>query len=766
MMLDDDILVGDWLNDIEVGKDEDQFSWIDDLDNSEEPQYTSFPPLRDNKMPHMPIGGSVDEDFFYSIKLVCYKNIDLQPKTIGQWAEILFSGLKTNEKGHRMSRLKREYTIYFTSEGLFTYDIDKIVKHFSSFFILDDKEATSHNTDSNQMYSEIYDALEKELIESRTTRNVKIYTIVSITEIQNVPKKPLIYGAVIEMQEGEDPRFREGLRIAIKIEKIRYVVEVVEYDYDDGILYFTSSRELDWQPWDRMRVYMDSSFLLEKLRQRITLAEAWKINPLFPIHKFIKGTTKNIASISHKAIPNKICAILDPSQRYAYHAAIDKDITFIWGPPGTGKSFTLARVIRAFYDIPDERTAICCISNVAIDQLVNKLVDVLDGENLQIEPGNIYRAGHTTDPQILETEYLFPDDERTRLLRFKMLRKIERLAIMRENGEPKESFVGLIAEIKDLRKELREHTDYLVKRSRVVFSTVANFVSSSKINACTFDNLIIDEASMLSIPNLLALASNISKRIIIVGDFQQLSPISLVPDPWLKKDVFAYCGIDEQHKTHPGLHMLLNQQRSQKTIVDIINDAFYDSQLIAEKTAADDIINVGPASGAIVARKHIEDGAVRFTKGGTRQNKANAEAVVEILDDYEATSNHEFSIGIITPYVGQTQLIRALVKARHYREDFNKRLRIGTVHTFQGSESDVIIFDIVDCGKRERSDKSSVGRIYGGKDGEHLMNVAVSRAKHKLLVVGDVLYMCNPEGNTITDKTLRIFRKLRMFAEF
>lgn len=717
-------------------------------------------------MPPVPIGRTVDEDFFYSIKLVCYKNIDLSPKTIGQWAEILFPSLKTIEKGHRMSRLKREYTIYFTPEGLFTYDIDKIVKHFSSFFVLEDKEVASRNTGFNQMYSEIYEALEKELIESRTARNVKIYKVLSITEIQNTPKKPLIYGAIIETQEGEDPRFREGLRIAIKIENVRYIVEVVDYDFDEGLLYFTSSRELDWRPWDRMRVYMDASFLLEKLRQRITLAEVWKINPLFPIHKFINGTTKNVASINHIHISDKICAILDPSQRYAFHAAIDKDITFIWGPPGTGKSFTLARVIRAFYEIPDERTAICCISNVAIDQLVNKLVDVLNRENLQIEPGNIYRAGHTTDPQILETEYLFPDDGKTRLLRSKMLRKIDCLAILREKGEPKESFVGLIAEIKDLRKELREHTDYLVKRSRVVFSTVANFISSSKINASLFDNLIIDEASMLSIPNLLALASNISKRIIIVGDFQQLSPISLVPDPWLKKDVFAYCGIDEQHKTHPGLHMLLNQQRSQKTIVDIINDAFYDSQLIAEKTAADDIINVGPASGAIVARKHIVDGAVRFTKGGTRQNKANAEAIIEILDAYEATSNHDFSIGIITPYVGQTQLIRALVKARNYREDFSKRLRIGTVHTFQGSESDVVIFDVVDCGKRERSDKSSVGRIYGGKDGEHLMNVAVSRAKHKLIIVGDVLYMCNPEGNNVTDKTLRIFRKLRMFAEF
>ena len=92
--------------------------------------------------------------------------------------------------------------------------------------------------------------------------------------------------------------------------------------------------------------------------------------------------------------------------------------------------------------------------------------------------------------------------------------------------------------------------------------------------------------------------------------------------------------------------------------------------------------------------------------------------------------------------------------------DFQERVKIVTVHTFQGSECDVIIFDMVDCSKFEKGQKTYFGKIYAGEQGEQLLNVAISRAKHKLIVVCDPDYLSSCPGGVISDKSIRIFNSL------
>jgi superfamily I DNA and/or RNA helicase len=158
--------------------------------------------------------------------------------------------------------------------------------------------------------------------------------------------------------------------------------------------------------------------------------------------------------------------------------------------------------------------------------------------------------------------------------------------------------------------------------------------------------------------------------------------------------------------------------------------------------------------------KCVSDGAVKFTKGGTRQNKANAKAVMELIDKYSQDEEAVFSIGIITPYTGQVALLKALFIEKDYNLDFRERVKIGTVHTFQGSECDIIIFDMVDCSKFEKGKQSYFGKIYAGEQGEQLLNVAISRAKHKLIVVCEPDYLRTCPGESISDKSRCIFMKL------
>ena len=79
-------------------------------------------------------------------------------------------------------------------------------------------------------------------------------------------------------------------------------------------------------------------------------------------------------------------------------------------------------------------------------------------------------------------------------------------------------------------------------------------------------------------------------------------------------------------------------------------------------------------------------------------------------------------------------MLKDLFLRRPYSLEFQDRIKIGTVHTFQGSECDVIIFDMVDSWF-ENDKKSYFGKIYAGEQGEQLLKVAISRARHKLIIV-------------------------------
>ena len=222
-------------------------------------------------------------------------------------------------------------------------------------------------------------------------------------------------------------------------------------------------------------------------------------------------------------------------------------------------------------------------------------------------------------------------------------------------------------------------------------------------------------------------------------------------------------GVNIRNTIHPALNQLLNQRRSNEKIVDLINRTFYQGKLIPAAKKNEDIVNSDPFPGRIIALKKVTEGAVRYTKGGTRQNKVFAENVISLLDILNKEKETDFTIGVITPYRGQVSLLRALVYERKYDEDFNKRIKIGTVHTFQGSECDIIIFDMVDCYVLENGKSNTIGRLYSGNDGERLLNVAVSRARHKLIVVCDPEYIKNIPGNTITTNSRTLFNKLSKY---
>ena len=713
--------------------------------------------IQDNK----PVSNAAKDLFAYCVKKVIEKNLLSESMMHNQWATKLFGYEKNSEtRIDLMSKVKREYATYFTHTMKYAFDEDKIKRDFPYLFgIEDDEEDGDYTTES--LIKDTIKALNREIAEENDPQNIELLKGEDLTLIRQQGKS-YIYQVRITVNDGQEPNFHESIPFVLKVYDKEVTCEVVDFDYGTGVLFFTSNRYVN--PASYCKVKLDSSFILEELKHRLENIKNNGVNEDLPFAKFLFEETEMISKVSHKTVPLSLVGKLDSSQKKAFLAALDTDLTLIWGPPGTGKSHTLASIIFALYQLGEDRTVVCCLSNVAVDQLLCKLLDVIEKKNLTINPGNIYRAGRSMDSRIISTDYLFPNDERTRSLRNQISDNNAKILKLKEHKQDKsEAAIVLKAANKELREELKTHTESLVKSSRLVFSTISNFILNTNLYESNFDNLIVDEASMLAMPSLIALGHNISKRIILVGDFQQLSPISMVKDDLLIDSVFEMSGVNIRNTDHPALHQLLHQRRSNEKIVDLINRTFYQGKLIPAAEENKEVIYSDPFPGKIIALKRVSEGAVRYTKGGTRQNKVFAENVISILDTLSEDKNADFTIGVITPYKGQVALLRALKKERGYDDQFDSRVKIGTVHTFQGSECDIIIFDMVDCFKLESGRPNRIGRLYSGEEGERLLNVAVSRAKHKLIVVCDPDYIKNIPGKSITINSQSLFNKLSKY---
>ena len=709
-----------------------------------------------------PASSSAKDLFVFCVKKVVYNDLFSQSMMHNQWATLLFGYEKNSTtRTDMMSKVKREYSTYFTHTLRYSFDEEKIRRDFPYLFGIEEDNEDDGDYTPDDLIGDTIKALNHEILEQHDPKNLESFKGSDLTLIRQ-KGRAYIYQVRLTMNDGQEPNIHESIPFILKVYDKVITCEAVDFDFITGVLFFTTNRYINSASY--CRVLLDSTFILDGLKQRLEDLRANGIDEDLPFSKFIFDDTDDIKKVSHQPVPLSYFERLDRSQKKAFLAAIDTDFSLIWGPPGTGKSFTLASIIYALYQLREGRTVVCCLSNVAVDQLLCKLLDIIDSESLTIKPGNIYRAGRSMDSRVIATDYLFPKDEKTLSLRNRIKQNQSRILRLKERKlEKSEDSIILKAENKELREELKAHTEFLVKSSRLVFSTISNFILSTSLYESRFDNLIVDEASMMAMPSLLALGHKISKRIILVGDFQQLSPISIVKNDLLTDSVFEMSRVNIRNTSHPALNQLLNQRRSNEKIVDLINRTFYEGKLIPSAKHNEEIINSNPFPGRVIALQKVTDGAVRYTKGGTRQNKVYAEKVMNILDKLNKDEEADFTIGIITPYRGQVSLLRALMYERKYDEDFNKRIKIGTIHTFQGSECDLIIFDMVDCPVLENGRSNTIGRLYSGNEGERLLNVAVSRARHKLIVVCDPYYIKNIPGNTITSNSRTLFNKLSKY---
>jgi len=312
-----------------------------------------------------------------------------------------------------------------------------------------------------------------------------------------------------------------------------------------------------------------------------------------------------------------------------------------------------------------------------------------------------------------------------------------------------------------LEEERKNLSKELINNAKVVFTTSAQVYSNSEFQEYScFDVIIVDEASMMSVPTLAVIGARASSQIIVVGDFCQLAPIACSESSnyydYLHKSLF------EHHKMNKieisdALSMLKYQRRMHPLISHVISSHFYSKKLQDSKDLEESKVNLPTKNlnernlfwdiSNSIHRRNIEY-ETKFTKNKSRYNVGSAYLITELVEKLK-DMNIDKSIAVISTYKEQVYQLKKCFD-KYSAAD----VHVGTVHTFQGSEANIIIWDLVD------TSETNFGIPYSENSGDRLTNVAISRAKDLIIIVGDRSLIHNTNTQTNVNKLTKILREI------
>ena len=428
-------------------------------------------------------------------------------------------------------------------------------------------------------------------------------------------------------------------------------------------------------------------------------------------------------------------------QETAVRMSLEQPITFVWGPPGTGKTQTLAKIAWAHID-KGERVLMLSYSNVSVDGAILRVTSLKN----DVFPGQLVRYGFPKDKRISEHPYLssynlainnYPD-----LLKRRTQLQAEKKRL--EKNDPK--LIQVEKELNEIRRELRAAESQCVRNAKFVATTVSKAIVDKEIRNGAFDVVIFDEASMATIPQIAYAAKLARKNFVCMGDFRQLPPIvqSSKESP-LNADIFQYCGITQavdQGSNHKWLCLLDTQYRMHPEIADFAGRSIYNGLLksangMTEKR--EKTVMAEPFAGRAMEFVDLSGTMSTCIKSSDDSHANVLSAFVTFSLALKAAQTQE--VGIITPYHAQSRLLHAMVRDVNELEALPHTIKCATVHQFQGSEEDVIIYDAVDCYRLPFP--GALIASTAGRYADRLFNVAMTRSKGKFICVANGSFMRN-----------------------
>ena len=419
-----------------------------------------------------------------------------------------------------------------------------------------------------------------------------------------------------------------------------------------------------------------------------------------------------------------------------------KDVAIVHGPPGTGKTTTL---VEAIYETlrRENQVLVCAQSNMAVDWISEKLVD---------RGINVLRIGNPTrvNDKMLSFTYerrfeAHPDYE----LLWSIRKAIRELRAHRKRGDDK--YHQKMERLKERATELELRINaQLFGEARVIASTLVGS-ANRLLDGQKFATLFIDEAAQALEAACWIPIRKVS-RVVLAGDHCQLPPT--VKSFAALKAGLGKTLMERIVENHPETVTLLKMQyRMNEEIMRFSSDWFYGNQVeSAPEVKYRSILDLD------IPMTWIDTSAFQLPSSGEeglgveanlfreefvgesfgRINKAEAELTLLALENYfkkigkERILQERLDVGVISPYRAQVQYLRHLFKKREFFKPYRSLISVNTVDGFQGQERDIILISLV-----RANDEGQIGFLRDLRR----MNVAITRARMKLIILGDASTM-------------------------
>lgn len=408
------------------------------------------------------------------------------------------------------------------------------------------------------------------------------------------------------------------------------------------------------------------------------------------------------------------------------------ELAIVHGPPGTGKTTTLVQAIKAIIQQQPQQILVTAPSNAAVDLLTEKLSD---------EGLNVVRVGNPA--RVNERQMnLTLDSKVSAHASAKEIKRLKRQAAEYRDMAQKykrsfgpaerEQRKALFNEARNIRQEVERTEQYIVddvlSKANIITATLVG-ANHYTIKNLRFNTVVIDEAAQAIEPSCWIPVLK-AKKIIMAGDHNQLPPTIRSAEAAKELGITL---MEKEVELHPEAVVLLQEQyRMHRDIMRFLSKEFYNDQLIAHPSVAQHVLFAGDESFLFIDTAGC--GYDEKQEGTGLSNPEEASFLLKHLGGYVQQLNEHYAvtafpvIAVIAPYRHQVELLKAYVASHPGLQQVSSSVSVNTIDSFQGQERDVVYISLT---------RSNAESVIGFLGEVRRMNVAITRARKKLVLIGD-----------------------------